>query len=89
MAIMLSVYGHDGLLAQCDERCYIPTDKAGDCLCLGHNWGVGPEKAQEQTGRHAIGWLRQWVKEHGLDPRDLEIYVLGSTVPWQAIFPID
>jgi len=67
MAILIKVYGPNGLIGLCDERCYQAVNKRCECCCGGVNHQKGLKAARANTKRLYDAVIMQNVKE-GLLP---------------------
>ncbi len=64
MTTLIAVYNNDGCKGRCDTRCYEARELHCDCVCGGHNHGVGLERAVENTRELAEEWMEVYTQHH-------------------------
>jgi hypothetical protein len=80
MATLIEVRDADGAVrGRCGKGCYDAKHKRCTCPCLGHNHGVGREKAIENTRERAEkeGWAAEYARQMSLEEYEVAI---GNTV---------
>lgn len=66
MTTLISVYNSDGLVGQCDAKCYNAKEPGCQCVCGGANHGAGQQKAIENTERMSETWIEEYTKANHL-----------------------
>lgn len=77
MAILIRVANSDGVVGQCDAKCYGAHEPRCSCICGGENHGVGLTKALANTRAivETVGQRGQ-VQTH-MDPRANQTVFVG------------
>jgi len=63
----ISVYDPSGRIQEayiCNGRCYGKNSAKTDCICQGHNRGVGKAQAIENTQEWVQVWYQDWIDAH-------------------------
>lgn len=66
MATLIAVYTSEGCIGRCDAKCYEATFHNCNCVCGGHNHGVGLDSAASNTREQAETWLIDYARKNGL-----------------------
>jgi len=64
MATLIETRNSNGLVGRCDAKCYDAKHPDCDCVCRGHNHGVGLSKAQQNTCDMTKALLKKYGKEN-------------------------
>jgi hypothetical protein len=63
MATLIEIRNNNGLVGRCDAKCYEAFKPECDCVCEGHNHGVGLTQAQANTEAITKRVIKKYSKE--------------------------
>ena len=84
MSALITVSNSDGVVGQCDAKCYDARAEFCDCICGGMNHGAGKEDAISNTTEKfsGDGSLEDFAHGHGIDPRTLQVAAQSDLFPY-------
>ena len=84
MTALITVSNTDGIVGQCDAKCYDARAEFCDCICGGMNHGAGKEGATYNTTKYfsTEEGRDDFAHGHGIDPRTLQVAAQSDLFPY-------
>ena len=84
MSALITVSNSEGVVGQCDAKCYDAQLPECDCICGGLNHGAGLEAAKDNTTKAFLGdeALEKFAELAHLERSELSLSAQGDLFPF-------